>query len=247
MHAPTHLSATSCLAFAAAIAAASVTFAPPVLAGDLDLPPERIAVRSWTGFYGGLHGGWGWGRTEVRDPLFNPTLNPTETKYNGPLVGAQVGVNWQLANVVVGAELDGSWAFVRGNTSRNPAIITSSTNNGMGYKALATGTARVGYAMDQWLFYAKGGVAWADMEITTQIAPLPTTYHRSLIGAVGGAGVEVAFLRNVSAKVEYNLIYLPTDHLEYVTVGTNSSLDHLAQLIKFGINVRLGGDAAVTR
>ncbi len=247
MHAPTRLSATSCLAFAAAIATASITFAPPALAGDFDQPPARNAVRSWTGFYGGLHGGWGWGTTEVRDPLFNPTFNPTETKYNGPLVGAQVGVNWQLANLVVGAELDGSWAFVRGNTSRTQGIITSSTNNGMGYKALATGTARVGYAMDQWLFYAKGGVAWAEMEITTQFAPLPTTYHRNLIGAVGGVGVEVAFLRNVSAKVEYNLIYLPTDHFEYVLPISTSSLDHLAQLVKFGINVRFGGDAAATR
>ena len=101
--------------------------------------------------------------------------------------------------------------------------------------------------MGQWLAYAKGGVAWADMEITTRYQVLPTTYQRSLIGAVGGAGLEVAFLRNVSAKVEYNLIYIPTDHLVYASPNTTSSLDHLVQVVKAGINVRFGGDTDVLR
>lgn len=247
MHPPTNKSVLSCLAFAATVATASVATAPRVLAADLAVSPSRVIAPSWTGFYAGVHGGFGWGKTEIRDPMFSPPFNPTEATYSGPLAGGQFGANWQLGNVVLGAEVDGSWAFVRGNTNRNQTIITSSTNNGLGYRALATGAGRVGYAMGQWLAYAKGGVAWADMEITTQIAPLPITYQRSLIGAVGGAGLEVAFLRNVSAKVEYNLIYLPTDHLVYASPNTTSSLDHMIQVVKAGINVRFGGDTDVLR
>jgi outer membrane immunogenic protein len=247
MHRPTRISALSCLAFAAAVAAASVAFTPPVFAGDIAAPSSRIVAPSWTGVYVGVHGGWGWGTTDIRDPLFSPPFNPTELKYNGPLAGAQLGANWQQGNFVLGAEIDGSWAFVRGNSNRNQGVITSIVNNGIGYRALATGTGRVGYSMGQWLVYAKGGAAWADIGVTTQIAVLPTTYQQGLFGAVGGAGLEVAFLRNVSAKVEYNLVYLPTDHLAYASQTSISSLDHLIQVVKFGINVRFGGDSNLLR
>ena len=241
---PTRISVLSCLSFATAVAAASVAVTAPVLAGDR---PIAASPPSWTGFYAGVHGGWGWGKTEISDPIFTPPFNPTEATYSGPLAGGQFGVNWQYGNFVLGAEIDGSWAFVRGNTNRNQTIVTSSTNNGIGYRALATGTGRLGYSMGQWLAYAKGGAAWADMEITTQFTVLPTTYERRLFGAVGGAGVEVAFLRNVSAKVEYNLIYIPTDRLVYANLNTTSSLDHLVQVVKAGINVRFGGNADATR
>ncbi|MDO9058538.1 MAG: outer membrane beta-barrel protein [Bradyrhizobium sp.] len=243
MHTPTRISVLvrSCAAF---VAAASVVFTATAHAGDA---PVVRSLPSWTGFYAGVHGGWGWGKTQVEDPIFSPPFNPTESTYSGPLAGGQFGANWQLGNFVVGAEIDGSWAFVRGNTNRNQTIITSSTNNGIGYRALATGTGRLGYAMGQWLAYAKGGVAWADMEITTQFTPLPTTYERRLFGAVGGVGLEVAFLRNVSAKVEYNLIYIPTDHLVYANLNTTSSLDHLVQVVKAGINVRFGDGSVPAR
>ena len=205
------------------------------------LPANRRFRPTWTGFYVGLHGGWGWGSTRIQDEIFNAVFNPTEVKYNGPLAGGQAGFNWQQGNVVLGAEVDGSWAFVRGNSSRN-AVITPSTNNGFGYRSLATGAGRVGYAMGQWLAYAKGGVAWADIDVTTQIAPLPVTYESRLVGAVGGAGFELAFLRNVSAKAEYNYIWLPVDHLQYASQNTTSSLEHRIHVVKFGVNVRLGPD-----
>jgi opacity protein-like surface antigen len=240
MNLSTRASRLGCLAFAA-VAATSIALPPPALAGE-----RPIAAPSWTGFYVGVHGGWGWGTTEIQDPIFTPVFNPSVVKYNGPLAGAQIGANWQHGNLVLGAEVDGSWAFVRGNTSTN-GVITSSTSNGFGYKSLATGTGRVGYAMDRWLAYAKGGAAWADIDVTTRIAPLPVTYQSSLVGAVAGGGFEVAFLRNVSAKVEYNYIWLPTDQLQYASPNTTSSLDHRIQVVKFGVNVRLGGESLLAR
>jgi outer membrane immunogenic protein len=236
MNLPGKTSGPSCLAFAAAITATSIACSSPALAGE---PP--IVAPSWTGFYVGVHGGWGWGTTEIQDPIFQPAFNPTEVKYNGPLAGGQIGGNWQIGNFVLGAEVDGSWAFVRGNSSRN-GVITSSTRDAFGYKSLATGAGRVGYTMGQWLAYAKGGVAWADMEVTTgSISVNPVTYESSLVGAVGGAGFEVAFLRNVSAKFEYNFLYFPTDHFSFVTNVSTSNIDHVVQMVKGGINVRFGG------
>lgn len=207
------------------------------------MPP----IASWTGFYAGVHGGWGWGKTEYRDPINLGAFNPAFAYYNGPVAGGQFGYNWQQGNYVLGAEIDGSWSFVRGNTSTNTGVISSSTSNGIGYTALATATGRVGYASGQWLAYAKGGAAWANMEISARFTPDLTNYDRSLFGAVGGVGLEVAFLRNVSAKVEYNAIWLPTDHLTYVSVNSTTEFDHLIQVVKAGINVRFGGDAGFAR
>ena len=117
---------------------------PEVLAGDLPIKaPNQVVAPLWTGFYFGLHGGWGWGKTDISDPTLNPVQNPIEATINGPLAGGQIGANWQSGNLVLGGELDGSWSFVRGNTNQNQSIITSSTNNAINYDALATGTGRI--------------------------------------------------------------------------------------------------------
>lgn len=242
MSGPTRTSGLSCFAFAAAVAATGIAFSQPACAGE---PPMKVPY--WTGFYAGVHGGWGWGTTDIYDPMFQTVFNPTEVKYNGPLAGGQLGYNWQQGNFVVGAEVDGSWTFARGNSSANQGVISSTTNSLFSYRAIATGTGRIGYAMNQWLAYAKGGVAWADMEIVAKYMVQPTTYDRSMIGATAGAGLEVAFLRNVSAKAEYNYIWLPVDHLVYANINSISSLEHHIHVVKFGINVRLGGHAGLPR
>lgn len=223
--------------FAAAVATAGAIVASPALAGG-PLPPSVV---SWTGAYAGVHGGWGWGKSEFRDPLNSPANNPFFAYYNGPLAGGQLGYNWQQGNYVIGAEIDGSWSFVKGNTSTSP-LVTSSTNNGVGYTALATATGRVGYASGQWLAYAKGGAAYARMELSSRFTPEVTNYNRELFGAVGGVGLEVAFLRNVSAKVEYNAIFLPAETLHWVSQDTTSEIKHFVQVVKAGINIRFNGD-----
>jgi outer membrane immunogenic protein len=249
MHAPNKLSVHRCHTFAAALAVASAAFTAPVVAADLPVKAslDPVIVPSWTGYYFGVHGGWGWGNTHISDPIFSPTFDPIEATFNGPLAGGQLGANWQYGNIVYGAELDGSWTFVRGNTNSNQSIITSSTTNAIDFRALVTGTGRIGYAMGSWFAYAKGGVAWADLVMTTQFMVQPTTYHQTPLGAVAGAGMEVAFLRNVSATLEYNLFYFPTEHLVYANANTTSSLDHVVQVVKAGINVRFGGDPILPR
>lgn len=227
---------------AAVVATAGAIFASPALAGS-PLPPPVV---SWTGFYAGVHGGWGWGKSEFRDPNNSPANNPFFAYYSGPLAGGQLGYNWQQGNYVLGAEVDGSWSFTRGNTSASP-IITSSTSNNVGYTAFATATGRVGYASDQWLAYVKGGAAYARMELTARFTPDLTTYNRELFGGVGGVGIEVAFLRNVSAKVEYNAIFLPTETLHWVNPDTTSEIKHFVQVVKAGINIRFNGDGGLPR
>ncbi|UPK39496.1 hypothetical protein IVB18_21085 [Bradyrhizobium sp. 186] len=217
--------------------------ASPVLAGG----PLPAPIASWTGFYAGVHGGWGWGKSEFRDPNNSSANNPFFAYYNGPLAGGQLGYNWQQGNYILGAEIDGSWSFVKGNTSSNTGTISSSTNNGVGYTGLATATGRLGYASGQWLAYAKGGAAYARMELSSKFTAQLTNYNRELFGAVGGVGLEVAFLRNVSARVEYNAIFLPAETLHWVSPDTTSEIKHFVQVVKAGINVRFNGDDGLPR
>jgi outer membrane immunogenic protein len=244
-------SAFRCLTFAAAAATATAAFTPSVLAADLPVKSrtEPAVQLLWNGHYFGAHGGWGWGTSRVDDPQFLPASTRPEFKSDGPIVGGQIGANWQFGNVVVGAELDASWASLRSLTSNiNP--VPGAFGTGVEIHALATATGRIGYAMGPWLFYAKAGGAYAHMEITTSITaagPLSTTENR--FGVTGGAGLEVAFLRNVSAKVEYNYLYFPEHSYTFFSPNTpnSSSLDHYVHLVKAGINVRFGGDAVVAR
>ncbi|SEM67133.1 outer membrane beta-barrel protein [Bradyrhizobium sp. OK095] len=242
MHAHSERSVTLRRGLAAAVAVTSAVITSPVLAGG----PLPAPVVSWSGFYAGVHGGWGWGKSEFRDPLNSPANNPFFAYFNGPLAGGQLGYNWQQGNYVLGAEIDGSWSFVKGNTSTSP-IITSSTANGVGYTGFATATGRLGYASDQWLAYVKGGAAYARMELSSRFTADLTNYNRELFGAVGGVGLEIAFLRNVSAKVEYNAIYLPAETLHWVSANTTSEIKHFVQIVKAGINVHFNGDGGIPR
>jgi len=59
----------------AGVAAVALMAAAPALAADLPLkvPPAAAAVWSWSGFYVGAHGGYGWGHdslTDLNDPFF---------------------------------------------------------------------------------------------------------------------------------------------------------------------------------
>jgi outer membrane immunogenic protein len=241
-----------CLAFAAAAATATAAFTPSVFAADLPVKSrtEPAAQLLWNGYYAGVHGGWGWGTSRVDDPQFRPSDTRPEYKSDGPIAGAQIGVNWQFGNVVVGVELDGSWASMRSVSSNINPAIPGIWSTGVEIHALATATARLGYAMGPWLAYAKAGGAWAYMDITTSITaqgPIATSENR--FGVTGGAGMEVAFLRNVSAKVEYNYLYFPEHSYTFINPNTpnSSTVDHYVHLVKVGINVRLGGDAVAAR
>jgi len=245
-------SAFHCLTFAAAVAASSAALTPSGFAADLPVKSraEPAVQLLWNGYYAGVHGGWGWGTTRVDDPAFRPSDTRPEYKADGPIVGGQIGANWQFGNVVFGVELDGSWASMRSVTSNINPSIPGIFGQGVEIHALATATGRIGYAMGPWLFYAKGGAAYAYMEYTTSLtAQGPISTNQNRFGVTGGAGLEVAFLRNVSAKVEYNYLYFPEHPYTFVFPSTpnSSSVDNFVHLVKAGINVRFGGDAVVAR
>ena len=135
----------------------SVLCAMPLGAADAaDLlrpygPPPLVPVFSWTGFYVGIHAGGEFGDTSFSDPFSGFSNNPRIAGFEG---GGQVGFDYQMGAVVIGAEADISGTTLIGNAT-DAAMFTRRTNG----QWLSTVTGRLGYAVDRWLLYGKGGVA----------------------------------------------------------------------------------------
>jgi outer membrane immunogenic protein len=215
------------------------------LATDLPLPmytkaPPTPAVTppyDWSGFYVGGHLGYLWGRTHVDDDGVTAERN---ARTDGVIGGAMLGYNWQINRVVLGLEGDFGWTNAHGvgaettdpgggtggsnagddgggTTATLVPVITHAPNH---YDVRWTShlRGRVGYAFDNWLIFAAGGFAAADLNfregaISIDFVPTPNSGGKYYGWSIGG-GVEWAFTRNLFARVEY--FYDSYGHKDYV-------------------------------
>jgi outer membrane immunogenic protein len=210
------------LLFATATALA-VTIAGSARAADLPLKSEApFAARfTWTGCYLGGHLGGGFAHKDITDPVQLvqdsfagaavtngvTTVSPSPT---GVVIGGQIGCDYQFApSWVVGIEGAASGSTMKGSSivglplgNPDTALVRAKTD------FLTSVTARLGYAFDNVLLYAKGGVALAgdryDVNGSFAGAPFGFTGLENRIGWTAGGGVEWAFSQHWSASIEYD-------------------------------------------
>jgi outer membrane immunogenic protein len=174
----------------ASFAVVALAAAGPALAADLPLkaPPPVAAPWSWSGFYIGGHGGYGWGQdflTDINDPFFTgkfPGFNPTGFDPKGFLGGLQAGANWQSGSIVVGLEGDLSFTDIKGSSLGVPAptvvtfppvtfTTTGSAASSGAFDLLGSGRGRLGYlATPDILLYGTGGLGWTRYVQNTSLA-----------------------------------------------------------------------------
>ena len=252
------LALISATAFAPA-SAADLPPAPTPAKAPVYVPPP---VYNWTGFYIGGHIGGAWTSQESTELAPGTPAFPTGTAFNtnnlsGFLGGVQGGFNWQPGNnFVIGVEGEYSWADVSGTASTTSAgggfnsTVTAKT------KDFALATARIGYAADNWLFFAKGGGAWGQGSSsgTGTLGGVPfdtTTSSSNRSGWVAGVGVEWGFAPNWSAKFEYNHIDFGSTNvaiLSSVSGISNVSSSEKVDVVKAGVNYRFNwGSPVVAR
>jgi len=195
------------LGLASGLAVASV-LTGAIAARAADLPPRPPAFYkappleqgyNWTGFYAGINGGYGWGRSSWSDPAAGADSGNFNS--NGGLIGGQLGYNWQTGPLVLGLETDGDWTNIKGSTAGVGNVCAADGGGSCQTQQSWFGTtrARVGYAFDRWLPYITGGVAYGNV-----LAVQPTgTSTDTKLGWAAGAGLEYGINRNWSAKVEY--------------------------------------------
>ncbi|WP_170937003.1 MULTISPECIES: outer membrane beta-barrel protein [Rhodomicrobium] len=165
---------------------------------------------SWEGPYIGATLGYGWGESKSfnrEDDVPGSAFDGGNGLSNDPtgwLGGITLGYNWQFDAFVFGIE--GDLGFLGAEDSRSNGFAFSETEYG-GYGTI---TARLGFAYDRWLFYGKGGGAFADIE--NRAGDLDggfidqsdfTRLQEVRAGWALGGGVEFAFQRNMSMKIEY--------------------------------------------
>jgi outer membrane immunogenic protein len=192
-----------------------------ILAGAAVLAPISVqAADSWSGAYVGLSAGGGWSSAD----WLNRASNPPATFFDyvpgqgfsdglhGFIGGVQAGLNVQRGPWVFGVEAMLNGADIVGGFTSNAPLGAGDDQFKARMAALFTATARVGYAWDQWLAYAKGGYAAADIRVSVSDNVAPTTgsgkdsqWHS---GAVAGIGIEYRIAPRVSLAAEYNHIWL---------------------------------------
>jgi outer membrane immunogenic protein len=189
-------------------------------------PPPQAPVYvappfSWTGFYAGINGGYGWGRSNFSAPFATGNFDTS-----GGLVGGTLGYNYQVNQIVFGIEGDVDASWIDGSAVCG-GLTCRTRNNWLG-----TARGRIGYAFDRFLPYVTGGVAFGD--IKTNVAGFGSGNDTKAGWTVGG-GLEYALTGPWSAKVEY----LHVDLGRGGTIpGTAADADFKADIVRAGLNYR---------
>jgi outer membrane immunogenic protein len=192
----------------------------PACAADLAARPYAKApapiaapVYDWSGFYIGVNGGGGWSR-KCWDITGQGAVNPAEGCHDatGALAGGQVGYRWQASNWVFGLEAQGDWADLRGSNG-SVFFIPGAVVNRTKIDAIGLFTGQVGYAINNVLFYVKGGAMVANDKYEGFGPFAGTVFDRgneTRWGGAVGAGLDFGITPNIVLGVDYMHGFLGT-------------------------------------
>jgi outer membrane immunogenic protein len=204
----------------------------PLAAQAADIPSKAPAYSapsyfSWTGFYLGLNGGYGFGKSALTDAAGTST---GDYNLKGALAGATLGYNYQTGSWVWGLEGDIDASWIKGSTTVACGGTCETSNSWLG-----TARGRIGYAWDRWMPYLTGGAAFGSVKITDAFGSGTSTK----IGWTAGLGVEYAFWSNWSTKIEYLYADLGKTTCTVPSCGfVDVSGTFKANIVRLGVNYR---------
>jgi outer membrane immunogenic protein len=185
--------------------------------------PAEVQVYNWTGFYIGINGGGGFGRSQWDSTgSFNTS---------GGLVGGTVGYNYQIGQAVIGVEGDIDWADINGTTNTACPFGCKTTDNW-----LSTVRGRLGYAADRFMPFITGGAAFGDIRAST---PGFAGASNTEAGWTVGAGLEFAIAGNWTAKAEYLYVNLGKFNCG-ISCGAlaTDNVSFTTNIVRAGVNYR---------
>jgi outer membrane immunogenic protein len=217
--------------------------------------PAPAPAFNWTGFYAGVHAGYGWAEVDNQYGFgdnFSELVNGGGNKPDGFFGGLQLGYNHQFANnVVLGVEADAAFADLKDSGQGISGDLDGDFyrfNTETKIDALGTVRARLGYAAGRFLPYVTGGFAWAHTDYNFSFDTASPTLNGSFsqsdvfTGWTVGAGLEYAITDKISAKLEY--LYADLGSKDYsIDLGTNAPAgqfrgDLTLQTAKIGLNYK---------
>ncbi|HEX2135194.1 MAG TPA: outer membrane beta-barrel protein [Microvirga sp.] len=247
------------------------------------------ALPRWSGFYAGVHAGGA--RADWDNAIGFVSIDCTPCSrgattfgtFTGPggddtavLGGVQAGYNLQSGSLLFGFEAD--WSLTDLGTRRGYRIPSASllaaglgaiTGEPDGFTSvwraevdwLATARGRIGVTAGNLLFYATGGLAFADARTTVgflalaparspDLIPVSASADPVRVGWTVGAGLEAAVSSDLSIKVEYlyadfgrdrqglgYYIEVPSSLLQSAVIDEKLTLHSM----KLGLNYRFPG------
>jgi outer membrane immunogenic protein len=212
------------------IAFAALLIAPiAAQAADLPQPSYKAPAYSapsymnWTGFYVGLNGGYGFGKSNWDFPAVS--ISP-----KGLLAGVTIGYNFQTGSWLWGVEGDADYSGIKGSADCGVGVNCETKNSW-----LATARARIGYAgWNNWLPYITGGGAMGDIKATNVFG----TANKAKIGWTAGAGIEYAMWTNWSIKAEYLYVDLGSFDCGIACGVAPDNVSFKANVVRAGLNYR---------
>ena len=237
---------------------ATAAIIAPAAAADLKAvpkkapPPAVAAVYDWSGFYVGVNAGYGttrncWDFVSVAGLPFTDGEGCHSS--DGAVAGGQVGYRWQIGSFVLGVEAQGDWADLRGSSASSTfLLVPGDLVIDSRLRAFGLFTGQVGYAWNNVLLYAKGGVAVVDNQYFHTFATTNTLINSTTDTRWGGAigvGVEYGFAPGWSFGVEYNHLFIGRDTLAFAAApqgfASTNSIDQNVDVVTARINYRFGG------
>ncbi|MBR2534893.1 MAG: porin family protein [Hyphomicrobium sp.] len=202
-------------------------------AAHADTPAEAL----WNGGYIGIHAGGATGDTDVTCVTGCFSDWGTSVDTNGPFIGAQLGLN-RLVNdrLVVGLEADISFSDISGDAFFGGKSASSDLNR--------FGTARVRAGIlvtPTTMFYATGGLAWADWTDTFTPESTTNSFSNVDIGWTVGGGLETFVSDKLSFKIEYLYLDFGDETHSWADSGQSGTVefDHQIHTVRLGVNYKL--------
>ena len=190
---------------------AAIAMIGSAAAADLQLkaPPPVYAVPVWSGFYAGVAVGHSqvWSEANLGqiwdfDGYTRPYADPMSSY--GLAGSLYAGWNGQSGSFVYGLEAD--YTYLRNAATSHFNYVDSYYDGVLHQKVnwMATFRGRLGYAIENVMFYGTGGLAWASINqsFTVQEKDIRFVRNESKIGYVVGAGVEYMVGRHLMLRAE---------------------------------------------
>jgi outer membrane immunogenic protein len=169
-------------------------------------------VLTWSGFYAGLNGGYGWATGSLK----------------GAVAGGQLGYNWQTGAFVFGVEGDFNASWQKKTDTLGPITVEQKL------PWYATARGRLGWASNSWMLYGTAGVGWINYKVTGTLGGAEISDNATKAALAVGGGFEWMFMPRWSAKLEY--LYMDTGNTDITLFGTVLNGRVKDNIVRAGIN-----------
>lgn len=142
----------------------------------------------WSGLYGGVHGGGGWGE-------FDTSIGGADL--SGALLGAHVGYLLRSGALVAGLEFDADLSQLHDTSRYGQAVVVMADIDW-----IVSARARLGVVAGPALLYATGGVALMGVSSQANVMGAHSSSSDTQSALVVGGGLEIGLGRNTSLRLE---------------------------------------------